>query len=147
MEVVFGSESILSKEHLALTQAGQTIGDYGFGDALIDQKALVEALSRFLGHAGSKLLERVITGTLRFRLLRGRPSHEKLYLIQTRRRRSYGSAARPVAAVRQTPSSRQVRLAPDHEPEAKWACKQQISQETSQKTRHRAVTRGAAGAG
>ena len=25
MEVVFGSESILSKEHLALTQAGQTI--------------------------------------------------------------------------------------------------------------------------
>ena len=147
MEVVFGSESILSKEHLALTQASQTIQSYGFGDALIDQKALVEALSRFLGHAGSKLLERVVAGTLRFRLLRGRPSHEKLYLIQTRRRRSYGSAARPVAAVRQTPSSRQVRLAPDHEPEAKWACKQQISQETSQKTRHRAVTRGAAGAG
>ena len=116
MEVVFGSESILSKEHLALTQASQTIQSYGFGDALIDQKALVEALSRFLGHAGSKLLERVITGTLRFRLLRGRPSHEKLYLIQTRRRRSYGSAAWPVAAVRQTPSSSQVRLAPDHEP-------------------------------
>ena len=116
MEVVFGSESILSKEHLALTQASQTIQSYGFGDALIDQKALVEALSRFLGHAGSKLLERVVAGTLRFRLLRGRPSHEQLYLIQTRRRRSYGSAARPVAAVRQTPSSRQVRLAPDHEP-------------------------------
>jgi hypothetical protein len=81
MEVVFGSESILSKEHLALTQASQTIQSYGFGDALIDQKALVEALSRFLGHAGSKLLERVIAGTLRFRLLRGRPSHEKLYLL------------------------------------------------------------------
>ena len=48
MEVVFGSESILSKEHLALTQASQTIQSYGFGDALIDQKALVEALSRFL---------------------------------------------------------------------------------------------------
>ena len=81
VEVVFGSESILSKEHLALAQASQTIHSYGFGDALIDQKALVEALSRFLGGAGSKLLERVVAGTLRFRLLRGRPSHEKLYLL------------------------------------------------------------------
>ena len=44
MEVVFGSESILSKEHLALAQASQTIQSYGFSDALIDQKALVEAL-------------------------------------------------------------------------------------------------------
>jgi len=44
MEVVFGSESILSKEHLALAQASQTIEAYGFADALIDQKALVEAL-------------------------------------------------------------------------------------------------------
>jgi hypothetical protein len=81
VEVVFGSESILSKEHLALAQASQTIQSYGFGDALIDQKALVEALSRFLGGVGSKLLERVVAGTLRFRLLRGRPSHEKLYLL------------------------------------------------------------------
>ena len=31
--------------------------------------------------AGGKLLERVAAGTLRFRLLRGRPSHEKLYLL------------------------------------------------------------------
>jgi hypothetical protein len=74
VEVVFGSESILSKEHLALAQASQTIHSYGFGDVLIDQKALVEALSRFLGGTGSKLLERVIASTLRFRLLRGRPS-------------------------------------------------------------------------
>ena len=81
MEVVFGSESILSKEHLALTQASLTIQSYGFSDALIDQKALVEPLSRFLGRGGSKLLEGVIAGTLRFRLLRGRPSHEKLYLL------------------------------------------------------------------
>lgn len=81
MEVVFGSESILSKEHLALAQASQTIQSYGFSDALIDQKALVEALSRLLGRTGTKLLERVATGTLRFRLLRGRPSHEKLYLL------------------------------------------------------------------
>ena len=46
MEVVFGSESILSKEHLALAQASQTIEAYGFADALIDHKALVEALAR-----------------------------------------------------------------------------------------------------
>jgi len=81
MEVVFGSESILSKDHLALAQVSQVIQSYGFGDALIDHKALVEALSRLLGRTGAKLLERVATGTLRFRLLRGRPSHEKLYLL------------------------------------------------------------------
>lgn len=81
MEVVFGSESILSKEHLALAQASQTIQAYGFADALVDQKALVEALSRLLGRLGVRLLERVAAGTLRFRLLRGRPSHEKLYLL------------------------------------------------------------------
>ena len=81
MEVVFGSESILSKEHLALAQASQTIEAYGFADALIDHKALVEALSRLLGRAGKRLIERVATGSLRFRLLRGRPSHEKLYLL------------------------------------------------------------------
>jgi hypothetical protein len=81
MEVVFGSESILSKEHFALAQASQTIQSYGFSDALIDQKALVEALARLLGRAGTVLLERVVTGTLRFRLLRGRPNHEKLYLL------------------------------------------------------------------
>ena len=81
MEVVFGSESILSKEHLALAQASQTIEAYGFADALIDHKALVEALSRLLGRAGRELLELVAAGSLRFRLLRGRPSHEKLYLL------------------------------------------------------------------
>jgi hypothetical protein len=81
MEVVFGSETILSKEHLALAQASQTIQSYGFADALVDQKALVEALSRLLGRSGNRLLERVAAGTLRFRLLRGRPSHEKLYLL------------------------------------------------------------------
>jgi hypothetical protein len=81
MEVVFGSESILSTEHLALAQASQTIEAYGFADALIDQKALVEALSRLLGRAGKGLLERVAAGSVRFRLLRGRPSHEKLYLL------------------------------------------------------------------
>jgi hypothetical protein len=81
MEVVFGSESILSKEHLTLAQASQTIEAYGFADALIDHKALVEALSRLLGRTGHDLLERVAAGSLRFRLLRGRPSHEKLYLM------------------------------------------------------------------
>jgi hypothetical protein len=81
MEVVFGSKPILSKEHLAPAQASQTVQTYGFVDALADQKALVEALSRLLGRSGKALLDRVVAGTLRFRLLRGRPSHEKLYLL------------------------------------------------------------------
>ena len=81
MEVVFGSERILSKEHLALAQASQTIQAYGFADAIADQKALTEALGRLLGRSGKALIDRVANGTLRFRLLRGRPSHEKLYLL------------------------------------------------------------------
>src|SRR3954451_21264633 len=81
LEIVFGSESILSQEHLALAQASQTVAAYGFADALIDQKVLVEGLSRLLGRAGRQLLDRVVAGSLRFRLLRGRPSHEKLYLL------------------------------------------------------------------
>ncbi len=80
-EIVFGSESILSKEHLALAQASQTIAAYGFADALADHKALTEALARLLGRGGRTLLTRVVAGSLRFRLLRGRPSHEKLYLL------------------------------------------------------------------
>jgi hypothetical protein len=81
LEIVFGSENILSREHLALAQASQTVETYGFADALVDQKALVEALARLLGGTGRRLLERVAAGSLRFRLLRGRPSHEKLYLL------------------------------------------------------------------
>jgi hypothetical protein len=82
IELVFGSERILSKEHLALAQASHTVEAYGFADALVDHKALVEALSRLLGRAGKRLLERVAAGSLRFRLLRDRPSHEKLYLLK-----------------------------------------------------------------
>jgi hypothetical protein len=81
MEVVFGSERILSKEHLVLAQASQTVQAYGFADAIADQKALTEALGRLLGRSGKALIDRVADGTLRFRLLRGRPSHEKLYLL------------------------------------------------------------------
>jgi hypothetical protein len=80
-EIVFGSESILSKEHLALAQASQTVSAYGFADALADHKALTEALARLLGRSGRTLLTRVMAGSLRFRLLRGRPSHEKLCLL------------------------------------------------------------------
>lgn len=100
VEIVFGSESILSKEHLALAQATQTFQTYGFADALADQKALVEALARLLGRAGKQLLERVATGTLRFRLLRGRPSHEKLYVLSgpTGHRVITGSANLSLAA-------------------------------------------------
>jgi hypothetical protein len=81
MEVIFGSESILSKEHLVLTHASQTVQGYGFADALADQKALIEALGRLLGRTGEALLDRITAGSLRFRLLRGKPSHEKLYLL------------------------------------------------------------------
>jgi hypothetical protein len=100
MEIVFGSESILSREHLALAQASQTIQAYGFTDALVDQKALVEALARLLGRTGQRLLERVAAGSLRFRLLRGRPSHEKLYLLSgpSGRRVITGSANLSLAA-------------------------------------------------
>ncbi|MDQ6705766.1 MAG: phospholipase D-like domain-containing protein, partial [Acidobacteriota bacterium] len=80
-EIVFGSERILSKEHLALTQASQAVESYGFGDALADQKIFTEALGQYLGKHGQGLLERVLDGSLRFRLLRKRPSHEKLYLL------------------------------------------------------------------
>ena len=81
LEIVFGSESVLSREHLTLAQASQTVQAYGFVDALADQKALVEALARLLGRTGQALLNRVAAGSLRFRLLRGKPSHEKLYLL------------------------------------------------------------------
>jgi hypothetical protein len=100
MEVVFGAERILSKEHMALAQASQTIESYGFADAMVDQKALVEALSRLLGRSGQALLARVADGSLRFRLLRGRPSHEKLYLLTGPRGRRVitGSANLSLAA-------------------------------------------------
>jgi hypothetical protein len=100
LEIVFGSESILSREHLALAQASQTIQSYGFVDALVDQKALVEALARLLGRTGQRLLDRVADGSLRFRLLRGRPSHEKLYLLAgpAGRRVITGSANLSIAA-------------------------------------------------
>jgi hypothetical protein len=101
LEVVFGSERILSREHLALAQASQTVQTYGFADALVDQKALVEALARLLGRIGTRLLERVADGSLRFRLLRGRPSHEKLYLLSgpAGRRVVTGSANLSLAAL------------------------------------------------
>ncbi|MDQ6699819.1 MAG: phospholipase D family protein [Acidobacteriota bacterium] len=80
-EIVFGSESMLSKEQLALAQASQVVETYGFLDALADHKALTEGLARYLGAYGQALLGRVLDGSLRFRLLRKRPSHEKLYLL------------------------------------------------------------------
>ncbi len=79
MEIVFGSERILSREHLALTQAAEMA--YSFPDALADHKVLTEALAQWLGKQGRQLLDRVMDGTLRFRLLRKRASHEKLYLL------------------------------------------------------------------
>jgi len=119
MEVVLGSERILTRQHLALAQASQTVQDYGFADALIDQKALTEALGRLLGRSGRALLDRVAGGTLRFRLLRGRPSHEKLYLLSgpSGHRVLTGSANLSVAAF----EGRQQELNVVFDGEAAWA--------------------------
>jgi PLD-like domain len=119
MEIVFGSESILSREHVALAHASQTIQAYGFADALVDQKALLEALARLLGRAGQRLLQRVAAGTLRFRLLRGRPSHEKLYLLSgpAGRRVITGSANLSMAAF----EGRQHEVYVAFDGEAAWA--------------------------
>lgn len=81
IEIVFGSEHILTKTHIALAQASQLFEDYGFKDCLTDQKSLVEGLRQLLGPRSSLFLPRLQNGTLRFRLLTGRPSHEKLYLL------------------------------------------------------------------
>lgn len=118
-EIVFGSERILSKEHLALAQASQTIETYGFADAIADHKALVEALSRLLGGIGRELLDRVAAGSLRFRLLRGRPSHEKLYLLSgpAGRRVITGSANLSLAAF----EGRQHEITVAFDGEAAWA--------------------------
>ena len=80
-EIVLGSERILSRQHALLVQTSEVVEAYGIGDALADQKALTEALAQQLGSEGQGLLPRVLDGSLRFRLLRGQPSHEKLYLL------------------------------------------------------------------
>lgn len=81
-EITFGSERILSREHLALEQLSQADNaGYIFQDAIADQKAFTEALARHFGGPGSTLVPRVLEGSLRFRVLRKKPSHEKLYLM------------------------------------------------------------------
>jgi hypothetical protein len=81
VEVTFGSERILSREHAALEQASQIARGYTLVDALADQKAFLESLAAELGKSARGLLPRIADGTLRFRLLRKMPSHEKLYLL------------------------------------------------------------------
>ena len=82
MEVVFGSESILSKEHLALAQASQTIAGLWLRRCAGRSEGAGRGACRGCwAAAAARLLERVVAGSLRFRLLRGRPSHEKLYLL------------------------------------------------------------------
>ena len=80
-EIVLGSERILTRQHLLLVQTSQVVDAYGVADSLADHKALTEALAQQLGAEGQALLPRVLDGSLRFRLLRGQPSHEKLYLL------------------------------------------------------------------
>jgi len=81
VEVTFGSERILSREHAALEQASHLARGYTFVDAVTDQKAFLETLAAELGKSARALMPRVADGTLRFRLLRKMPSHEKLYLL------------------------------------------------------------------
>ncbi len=81
VEVTFGSERILSREHAALEQASNIARGYTFVDAVSDQKAFLERLAAELGKSARALLPRVANGTLRFRLLRQMPSDEKLYLL------------------------------------------------------------------
>ncbi len=81
VEITFGSERVLSRELGALEQATTAAG-YRFVDALADQKAFIERCVRpALSQRGERLLARVQDGSLRFRLLRGAPSHAKLYLL------------------------------------------------------------------
>ena len=101
-EITFGSERILTKELAALEQASALNAGYRFADAVADQKAFIELLIRpALSKFGGKLLLRVLDGTLRFRMLRGLPSHEKLYLMSGpgRFRALLGSANLSVSAL------------------------------------------------
>lgn len=81
MEVLFGSERVLTRELEAL-EAATAAGGHRFVDAVADQKAAIERLLRpALRKGGQPLLRRVRDGSLRFSVLRRAPSHEKLYLL------------------------------------------------------------------
>jgi len=101
IEITFGSERILSREHAALEQVSHIAEGYTFVDAVADQKAFIERLAAYLGKSARRLLPRVIDGTLRFQVLRKMPSHEKLYLLsgENRFRVVTGSANLSVAAL------------------------------------------------
>src|SRR5260370_283762 len=101
VEVTFGCERILSREHAALEQASNIARGYTFVDAVTDQKAFLERLAAEMGKSARALLPRVANGTLRFRLLRKMPSHEKLYLLagEGRYRVITGSANLSLAAL------------------------------------------------
>jgi len=82
VDITFGSERVLSREAAALENASAIMG-YRFTDAVADEKALIEKFIRpLLSKGGQRLLERVRDGSLRFRILRKAPSHEKLYLLE-----------------------------------------------------------------
>ena len=101
VEITFGSERVLSREAAVLEQATTLMG-YRFVDAVADQKAFIERFIRpALSNQGQKLLARVQDGSLRFRLLRTLPSHEKLYLLagDARWRVVAGSANLSLAAL------------------------------------------------
>jgi hypothetical protein len=102
MEILFGSERVLSRELGALEDATAVAG-YRFVDAVADQKAAIERLLRpALLRGGQPLLQRVHQGSLRFAVLRQAPSHEKLYLLEAEgaaRRVVVGSANLSLSAL------------------------------------------------
>lgn len=82
VEIVFGSERVLSRRFAAMVNLTGFAQYYDLKEALVDNRCLSEALAEHLGNAHAALLPRVADGSLRFRLLRGAPSHEKLYLLE-----------------------------------------------------------------
>ncbi|WP_376792935.1 restriction endonuclease PLD domain-containing protein [Thermoflexus sp.] len=78
-EILFGAEHTLNRAQRDLLQASQVL-EGSLGDEIVVQRALMEALQeRLRGHP--ELFERLKQRSLRFRLVSGRPSHEKLYLL------------------------------------------------------------------
>ena len=90
MEIVFGSERILTREHLALAQASQTIQSYGFADALADQKALVEALGTVAWARGHAIAQ-TRRGRLAALPIAARPSQPREAVSAVRSGRTPGS--------------------------------------------------------
>ncbi len=78
-EILFGAEHTLNRAQRDILQASQVL-EGSLGEEIAVQRAVMEVLQeRLRGHP--ELFERLKQHSLRFRLVSGRPSHEKLYLL------------------------------------------------------------------